>query len=74
MATTALNPTQIHLLKMFSFSKTKEDLDNIKDALMQYFAKNVENAMDALWDAGKWDNEKNEEILKEHLRTPYNEK
>jgi predicted nucleic acid-binding protein len=27
--------------------------------------------MDRLWEEGKWDNEKNEAILQEHLRTPY---
>ena len=27
--------------------------------------------MDRLWAEGKWDNEKNEAVLKEHLRTPY---
>ena len=37
-------------------------------------AQKVENGMDALWDSGKWNNEKNEEILKEHLRTPYRKK
>ena len=35
------------------------------------FSQTVENSMDALWVSGKWNNEKNEEILKEHLRTPY---
>ena len=34
----------------------------------------VENGMDALWDSGKWSDEKNEEMLKLHLRTPYNKK
>ena len=34
----------------------------------------VENGMDALWLSGKWSEEKNEEILKLHLRTPYNKK
>ena len=34
-------------------------------------AQKVENGMDALWVSDKWNNEKNEEILKEHLRTPY---
>lgn len=73
MTVAALNPTQLHLLKMFSFSKTEESLENIKDALMHYFAKNVDDAMDLLWDEGKWDNQKNEAVLKEHLRTPYHE-
>jgi len=27
--------------------------------------------MDALWEQGLWNQEKNESILKEHLRTPY---
>ena len=49
----ALNPTQLHLLKMF------------------YFAKRVEDEMDALWESGEWNQEKNEAILKEHLRTSY---
>lgn len=35
------------------------------------FSQKVEKGMDALWDSGKWNDEKNEEILKEHLRTPY---
>jgi hypothetical protein len=37
-------------------------------------AQKVENGMDDLWNFGKWDDEKNEEILKEHLRTTYKRK
>ena len=74
MAATSLNPTQLHLLKMFSFSKTEQSLTNIKNALMHYFAQNVDDAMDALWDSGEWNDEKNEAVLNEHLRTRYNEK
>ena len=67
----ALNPTQLHLLKMFSFAKNEESLEEIKLALTAYFAKRVEDDMDALWESGEWNQEKNEAILKEHLRTPY---
>lgn len=35
------------------------------------FSQKVEKGMDALWNSGMWNDEKNEEILKEHLRTPY---
>lgn len=69
---TTLNPTQIHLLKMFSFAKSEKALDNLKVALSDYFAKKVEDGMDELWDEGLWDDNKNEEILRQHLRTPYN--
>jgi hypothetical protein len=68
---TVLNPTQLHLLKMFSFAKDSKSLEEIRVALMDIFAKRVENGMDALWDSGEWNSEKNEEVLNEHLRTPY---
>ena len=31
----------------------------------------VDEEVDKLWESGQWDNEKNEAVLKEHLRTPY---
>ena len=68
---TVLNPTQLHLLKMFSFAKDSKSLEEIRVALMDIFAKRVENGMDALWDSGEWNSEKNEDVLNEHLRTPY---
>lgn len=67
----ALNPTQLHLLRLFSFAKNEESLNEIKIALTAYFARKVEDDMDALWENGEWDQEKNEAVLKEHLRTPY---
>ena len=67
----ALNPTQLHLLRMFSYAKDEASLRDIKDALATYFAQKVEQEMDELWDSGEWNQEKNEAILKEHLRTPY---
>lgn len=66
-----LNPTQLHLLKMFSFAKDSKSLEEIRIALMDFFAKRVEKDMDELWDSCEWNNEKNEAVLKEHLRTPY---
>lgn len=50
------------------------DKDGCADSQKSGFSKvaqKVENCMDALWDSGKWSDEKNEEILKEHMRTPY---
>ena len=71
MEATVFNPTQLHLLKMFSYAKSEEALLEIKKALSVYFAQKVEEDMDALWDEGLWSQEKNEAILEEHLRTPY---
>ena len=58
-----LNPTQLHLLKMFSFAKDSESLEEIRVALTDVFAKRVENGMDALWESGEWNNEKNEKVF-----------
>lgn len=74
MPATTLNPTQMHLLKMFSFAKSEKDLDVLKDALCAYFASNVEKGMDELWEKGQWNEDKNNAILKEHLRTPYGQR
>ncbi|MBQ2921502.1 MAG: hypothetical protein IJE60_00195 [Tyzzerella sp.] len=71
MEATVFNPTQLHLLKMFSYAKSEEALLEIKKALSVYFAQKVEEDMDALWDEGLWSQEKNEAVLEEHLRTPY---
>ena len=70
----ALNPAQLHLLKMLSFAKSEEDLEEIKKkGLSAYFAKRAEEEMDKLWDEGLWNQEKNEQVLREHLRIPYGE-
>lgn len=71
MLATALNTTQIHLLEMFSYAKIEEALNDIKKALFEYFADKAEAEMDKLWESGKWNNEINENILNEHLRTEY---
>ena len=68
-----LNPAQLHLLKMLSFAKSEEALEEIKKGLSAYFAKRAEEEMDKLWDEGLWKQEKNERILHEHIRTPYDE-
>lgn len=73
MRNAVLNPTQIHLLKMFSYAKSDSDLEEMKSALSQFFAERAERAMDELWKNGKWDNRKNEEILTKNLRMPYDD-
>ena len=72
MKSEPLNPVQLYLLKMFSYAKDERALEEIRKSLTAYFAQRVEEDMDKLWDEGLWDQDKNEAILKEHLRVPYN--
>ena len=73
MKSESLNPVQLYLLKMFSYAKDERALEEIRKSLTAYFAQRVERDMDKLWDEGLWDQDKNEAILKEHLRVPYND-
>ena len=52
------------------------DLDELKaeeERKSTEFRK-IDEEVDKLWDSGQWDDEKNEAVLQEHLRTPYNAK
>lgn len=68
---TVFNPMQLQLLRMFSYVKTDEQLKEIKAALSDYFFKKVEEGMDALEASGKWSKEKSDDMMQEHLHTPY---
>ena len=68
---TIFNPMQLHLLKMFSYVRTEEQLIEIRKALSEYFFHKVEEGMDMLCESGEWDEAKEETIRKEHLHTPY---
>ena len=63
-AAQTLNPTQIHLLEMFSFCKDAEALQDLKAVLADYYAKKVQ-------DDGVLRADAIEQIGKEHWRTPY---
>ena len=71
MDATVFNPMQLQLLRMFSYVRSDSQLREIKKVLSDYFFNKVEEGMDALWESGEWSEEKNESIMKEHLRTPY---
>jgi hypothetical protein len=67
-----LNATQLHLLKIFSYTKKEEDLQELKVVLLDFYQKKLDEETDRLWDEGKINDEKIEEMLNTHYRTPYN--
>lgn len=60
------------IFRLLSHLKTEEEVKELNDLVCQYYARKVDEEMDRLWDDGKWSQEKIDETLKEHLRTPYN--
>ena len=57
------NATQLHLLKMFSFTKTEKTLQDLKKLLRDFYIQQVDNEVDKY--------QIDDQILNEHLRTPY---
>lgn len=68
---TSLNAAQLDFLQLLGHIKTEEELDELRQIVSDFYARKAEKAMDSLWEAGLWSKEKDEEILKTHLRTPY---
>ena len=68
---TVLNEAQLSVLRLLATMKSVEEVHELKRIISSYYAQKATEEMDQLWDDGKWSEEKNEEILKEHLRTPY---
>ena len=57
------NATQLHLLKMFSYTQTEQTLQDLKKLLRDFYIQQVEQEVDKY--------QIDDQILNEHLRTPY---
>ena len=62
METTALNPTQMHLLKLFAFNNSEDFAREIQMVLMCYFQQKLDEESDRLWEEGVLNQEKLDEI------------
>lgn len=62
------NDVQMHILQMFSYSPSPQEVDDLKNVLAQYYAERVQKEADALYEEGILGEEAIENILKEHLR------
>jgi len=66
-----LNPIQLHLLKMFAFNRQNLSLEELKSVLLEFYQKKVDEEADKVWDKKNLSDEKLEELLNSHKRTPY---
>ena len=66
-----LTKLQIELLQTFRFELTEEQLLEIRQMLIDYFADKVTTGMEHLVDENGWGDKEIEEWAKEHMRTPY---
>ena len=67
MNATQITPTQMHLLKLFSFDKSESRALENKDVLMRYFQGRLDAESDRLWDEGVLDKERLEQLRHKDL-------
>lgn len=67
----SLNKAQLQVLRLLSNIKTEEETQELSQVISNYYAKKATEEMDKLWKSGLWGEEKNKQVLREHLRTPY---
>jgi hypothetical protein len=65
---TPFNPTQLHLLKMFAFTRSEAGLDELKSVLLDFYQKKLDDETDRLWDDGTLNNQVMEDMLNSHSR------
>ena len=63
-----LNAIQLHLLKMFSFTKREEGLQELQSVLFNYYRNKVKIQTDEFWKANNLNAAKMEEIMYGHDR------
>ena len=68
---TLLNEAQLSILHLLSTMNTVEEVHELRKVISSYYVQKATEEMDQLWESGRWSEEKNEAVLKEHLRTPY---
>lgn len=67
MQTQILNEAQKHILQMFSFCKTKDDLERLQEVLADYYENEAQRQLDLLWESGKMSQEKLDMLQKTDL-------
>lgn len=66
-----LTNLQLELLEMFEYELPDNQLYEVRDMLVKYFADKASDEMDKLWEENNWSNETMKEWGNEHMRTKY---
>ncbi len=72
METITFSPAQVHVFNLMSHIKSALGLEQLREQLSAFYAKQVDEEMDALWESGRWDEKTMKELRGSHFRTPYN--
>lgn len=71
MEAITFSPAQVHVFNMVSHITSALALEQLRMQLAAFYAKQVDDEMDQLWESGQWDEKKLQELRGSHFRTPY---
>ncbi len=71
METITFSPAQVHVFNLVSHIKSALGLEKLREQLAAFYAKQIDDEMDALWDNGHFDENRLNELRGSHFRTPY---
>ena len=72
MEAITFSPAQVHVFNLVSHIKSAVGLEQLREQLAAFYAKQVDEEMDALWESGQFDEKRLKELRGSHFRTPYN--
>lgn len=68
MKLTNPNAVQIEILHAMANIETEEELHELKLTLSKFFARSAQKELDKLWNSGKFDQKRLDELRGKHLR------
>lgn len=71
METITFSPAQMHLMTLMSHIKSPRALDQLKEQLADFYARQIDDEMEKLWESGEWNEQKLQSLQEAHFRTPY---
>ena len=72
MEAITFSPAQVHLFNLVSHIKSAAGLELLREQLAAFYAKQIDDEMDRLWESGQWDEKNLKKLRGSHFRTPYN--
>ena len=72
MEAITFTPAQVQVLNLVSRIRTTVGLEKLRKQLAAFYAQQIDEEMDALWENGQFDEKRMQELRGSHFRTPYN--
>jgi hypothetical protein len=71
MEAITFTPAQVQVFNLMSHIKTSMGLEKLRQQLSAFYAQQIDEEMDALWESGEYDEKRLKQLRGSHFRTPY---